>query len=388
MKTVRRYFFREIAGSVAFVCAAFLGLFFFIDFVAESGSVGRGTYTLGHAAIYSVLMVPSHLYELAPIAVLIGSIYALARMAQSSEYTIFRTAGLGPRRALRLLTQLGLAFCFITFAVGDWIAPYSTQAALQLQARHKGGRDAGQMGIWLKDRQKSSTGEHTFSVNIGKVLPDGSLSSVKIFEFDEAGRPVRRIESESASIGKTGSWELRSVQLVVWPAYPDQPAHPTQRAGIPPASNGEQPGTSGVTALRLPEWAWKTSLTPSVVAAAVMPHTLTTLDLVRYVRHLAANEQAAQEYEIQFWKRALYPVACLVMMGLALPFAYLHARGGGISLKVFGGIMLGISFVLLNNVASHLGMLRNWTPWVAAATPSLIYMILSMSAFAWLVRYR
>ena len=58
------------------------------------------------------------------------------------------------------------------------------------------------------------------------------------------------------------------------------------------------------------------------------------------------------------------------MVALALPFAYLHARAGGVSLKVFGGIMLGISFVLLNNVAGHIGLLRDWTPWVVAAAPS------------------
>jgi lipopolysaccharide export system permease protein len=76
------------------------------------------------------------------------------------------------------------------------------------------------------------------------------------------------------------------------------------------------------------------------------------------------------------------------MIALALPFAYLHARAGGVSLKVFGGIMLGISFVLLNNLTGHVGNLQDWTPWVAAAVPSLAYLLLSMAAFAWLVRYR
>ncbi len=74
--------------------------------------------------------------------------------------------------------------------------------------------------------------------------------------------------------------------------------------------------------------------------------------------------------------------------GWKVELAYLQARGGGISLKVFGGIMLGISFVLLNNVAGHLGMLHNWTPWIVSSTPSLIYLLLSLAAFAWLVRYR
>jgi len=115
---------------------------------------------------------------------------------------------------------------------------------------------------------------------------------------------------------------------------------------------------------------------------------MSTLDLARYIGHLADNEQTAQSYQIQFWKRALYPFACLVMVGLALPFAYLHARAGGVSLKVFGGIMLGISFVLLNNVAGHLGLLRDWTPWMVAAAPSTLYLLLSFAAFSWLVRYR
>ena len=96
---------------------------------------------------------------------------------------------------------------------------------------------------------------------------------------------------------------------------------------------------------------------------------MSTVELWRYSAHLGDQEQASQRHEIQFWKKALYPFACLVMMALALPFAYLHARAGGVSLKVFGGIMLGISFVLLNNVSGHLGMLRDWTPWVAASAP-------------------
>ena len=108
-----------------------------------------------------------------------------------------------------------------------------------------------------------------------------------------------------------------------------------------------------------------------MVPAAVLPlKTMSTTELWRYSAHLNDQEQAAQRHQIQFWKKALYPLACLVMVGLALPFAYLHARAGGISLKVFGGIMLGISFVLLNNVAGHIGLLRNWTPWVVAALPS------------------
>jgi len=116
--------------------------------------------------------------------------------------------------------------------------------------------------------------------------------------------------------------------------------------------------------------------------------TMSTVELWRYIDHLAENEQTAQLQKIQFWKRALYPFACLVMIALALPFAYLSARSGGVSLKVFIGIMLGVSFVLVNNVFRHLGLLGNWTPWIVAAAPGALYLMASLAAFVWLVRYR
>lgn len=96
MRTVRRLLYRDIVWSVVFVAVAFLSLFFFIDFVDELDNIGRNGYTLLHAALSAALEVPAHLYELSPICVLIGTIYAMARLAQSSEYTILRTGGLGP----------------------------------------------------------------------------------------------------------------------------------------------------------------------------------------------------------------------------------------------------------------------------------------------------
>ncbi|MBW8832117.1 MAG: LPS export ABC transporter permease LptG [Burkholderiales bacterium] len=370
MKTVRRLFYVDVVSSVAFVAVAFLSLFFFIDFVDELSDAGKRGYTAFYAGLVSALELPGHVYELMPIAVLIGTIYALSRLAQSSEFTILRTGGLGPGRALSLLTTLGFAFAVLTFIVGDYLAPFAEEQAAHLQASFKGGLKLGRGGAWLKDRQLTPKGERSYSINVGSATAGGKLQDIRIFEFDSNGRMVERIAAATGEVDKHAQWRLSNVTITQW-------ADPTADQ-LPMAS--EQ---------KLPSLLWHSTLSANVVAAAVLPlSTMSTIELSRYITHLADNEQAAQQYEIQFWKRALYPFACLVMVGLALPFAYLHARGGGVSLKVFGGIMLGISFVLLNNVAGHLGMLRNWTPWIVAATPSAIYLMLSMAAFTWLVRYR
>ena len=371
MKTVRRLLYRDIAGAVGFVTLAFLSLFFFIDFVDELGDVGKNGYGIGHALLACALELPGHFYELFPISVLIGTIFALARMAQSSEFTILRTGGLGPGRALGLLSLLAVVFALINFAVGDFVSPWSEREEVALKAQFRGGRELGRIGAWLKDTRRDATGRDlNVSVNVRRTTPEGVLEGVRIFEFDADSREVARVWARSATIGK-GQWMLEDADITEWP-----------RAGAEGAG----------TAVRVRHEArtqWPSSLDAGVVAAAVLPvSTMSTLELWRYSRHLSNQEQASQRHSIQFWKKALYPLACLVMVALALPFAYLSARRGGISFKVFGGIMLGISFVLLNNVAGHLGVLRDWTPWVAAAAPGLLYLLLSMAAFTWLVRYR
>ena len=149
MKTIRRFLYAEVLAAVAFVTLGFLALFFFFDFVDELPNVGKAgaAYRLTQALAYVALMVPSHLYELLPIAVLIGTIVVMARLAQSSEYTILRTSGLGPWRALRMLLGLGAVFVVLTFAIGDYLAPFSDKNAQLLKARYQGNISLGQSWI-------------------------------------------------------------------------------------------------------------------------------------------------------------------------------------------------------------------------------------------------
>jgi lipopolysaccharide export system permease protein len=370
MKTVRRMLYRDIVSSVTFVALAFLSLSFFIDFVGELEKIGRPGYTVLAAVISSLLELPGNLYELLPIAVLIGTIYAMARLAQTSEFTILRTSGLSPLRALRLLALLALLFTTLTFAIGEYVVPFSERRMELLKAALSGGRKIGATGAWLKERRSTEHGEHSFSVNVAGIDGRATLVGIRIFEFDADGRHLSRIIAREATVGADSAWTLSDAEVTTWPTRGGTTQDQVQRQSLP--------------TLR-----WPSTLSAGVVSAAVLPlKTMSTVELWRYSQHLSGQEQASQRYQIQFWKKALYPLACLVLTALALPFAYLHARGGGISLKVFGGIMLGISFVLLNNVAGHIGMLRGWTPWLVAAMPSAVFLLLSMAAFGWLVRYR
>jgi lipopolysaccharide export system permease protein len=365
MKTVRRFFYREVSMAVTLVTLGFIALFFFFDFVEELQSVGRisaAGYKIPQALIYVALMAPAHIYELLPITVLIGTIFVMARLAQSSEFTILRTSGLGPWRALRTLMLLGMAYVMFTFAVGDYVAPLADRTAQLLKARFQGKVTVGKTGAWLKEKQAYGH----YAVNVGSLASDGSMKDVRIFEFDNQGYLVSLTQAQSGQFGSHDDWNMQHVDRTEFTS--------TDAKG------------SRVDRATVDSFRWPTQISAEMVAAAVLrPERMSTLDLFQYMRHLSANGQSAQKYEIQFWKKVFYPLSCVVMVVLALPFAYLHFRSGSIATYVFGGVMAGISFVLLNNVLSDLGTLQGWQPWVTAALPGLIYTALSLSAFSWLV---
>ena len=371
MRTIRQLLYKEILVAVGFVTLGFLALFFFFDFVDELrwvGKSGETGYQLTHALLVVALMVPSHLYELLPITVLIGTIFVMARLAQSSEYTILRTSGLGPWRALKTLLLLGLAFVVLTFAIGDYLSPVSDRAAQLIKARYQGGITVGQTGAWLKEKQD----DHSFAANVNALGAQGRMQGVRIFEFDHNGLLVSLMHAESADVASGGAWTLTNVERS---SFHTQDTQATD--------------TASVERSHLDTYRWSTEISTEMVSTALLkPDRMATLDLFQYIRHLNANGQSAQRYEIEFWRKVFYPLSCLVMVVLALPFAYLHFRAGGITTYVFGGVMAGISFFLLNNVFGYIGNLQNWQPWLTAAAPGLIYSILSLAAFGWLVLRR
>ena len=368
MKTIRKLVHREIIAAVVFVTLGFLALLLFFDLVDELRWVGRsptGGYEVSHALLFVALGIPSHLYELLPITVLIGTIFVMARLAQSSEFTIMRTSGLGPGRALRTLLTLGAMFVLLTFAVGDYIAPLSDRAAQLVKARHLGRLTTGATGAWLKERQAGQS----VAVNARAIAPDGSMMGVRIFEFDGRGQLVSQTHAETARFEPDGAWTLNQVLRSRF-------FHPEN-------------ADSRIEHLKTDTLRWPTKISADMVAAAVLkPDRMATLDLFQYIRHLKANGQSAQRYEIEFWRKVFYPLSCLVMVVLALPFAYLHFRSGSLAGYVFGGVMAGISFFLLNNLFGFAGNLQNWSPWLTAAAPGIIYSLLSLAAFGWLVLRR
>jgi lipopolysaccharide export system permease protein len=388
MKTLRKLIYGETLWSIGLVTVGFLTLFMFFDLVDELQNLGRahiadgGTYQVRHALLYVTLLLPSRLYELLPISVLIGTIFVMARLAQSSEYTILRTSGLDPWRALRLLLSLGGAFVALAFVVGDYISPAADRASQLLRAQYQFRITIGQTGAWLREKQGSAS----YVVNVKSLSPSNTMQGIEIFEFRSDGRIQAVIQARQASFTPEDAWLLQEVQRTQFKQAQDHIDGARQTMAQPAAQRG---AGELVERTALEQLRWATEISAEMVSVALLkPERMRTIDLFSYIRHLKANGPNAQRYEIEFWRKVFYPISCLVMVMLALPFAYLHMRSGGISAYVFAGVMIGISFFMMNSIAVYVGNLQQWQPWLAAGAPGLLYTAVSLCAFGWLVLRR
>ncbi len=353
----QRYLMREVFGAVFLVLAAFLALFSFFDLINEFRRVGESSYEAWHALVIVALSLPGLVYELIPIATLIGTLYALSTLARHSEITVLRASGLATRDLLMTLFRVAALLALLTFVVGEGLVPFSERLGQEIKARALSkviAQSGFSSGLWLKDGRSF--------VNVREATPDARLQQVRIYKFNERNALESVTEVEEAHFEHSGRWGLQGVVRTLLEG---------EVARVERSETGQ----------------WESAVTPDLLAVLmVSPDRMSLFGLFNYTRHLVDNRQKTERYQIAMWKKLLYPLAVFVMVALALPFGYSHDRVGGVSLKIFSGVMLGILFYALNGLFANLGAINAWPPLASAAAPSAIFLMAAIGMLWWVER--
>ncbi|HET6801189.1 MAG TPA: LPS export ABC transporter permease LptG [Casimicrobiaceae bacterium] len=357
MKTLQRYIGRDVLFATLLIFGALLALFAFFDLIHELGDVGRGDYTISRALLYVTLHLPSRLYELFPVAALIGTLFAIAQLVANSEYTVMRASGMSLARVTWSVLRVGLPLAAATFLAGEYVAPPAERIAQTVRTSSDSSRVVAQQfesGFWFKQ-------DLTF-VNIRTVLADMTLSGVRMYEFgDDLRLKVVRI-AQSGRFAGNGQWQLENVKST-------------------------EIGTDATRVTTAPVFLWTTVLRPSILNVyQVAPERLELGALYDNIRVLGNNAQKTSRFEIAFWNKVFYPLAVLVMMVLALPFAHFQRRQGGVGFRIFAGTMIGLSFFLLGRLFSNLGLLNDWPPLFSAVFPLAFFTAVAVAMMGWIER--
>ncbi len=355
MSILFRYVAREVLMASLLALLALLSLFSFFDFIAELSDAHSATYTPLIASLFVAMNMPGRIYELMPLAVLIGGLFAWNRFSLSSEFSVMRTAGLATSTLVGWMLFLGLLIGSSTLLFGEYVTPVSARAAQQLKIRATSGVVAKDFasGLWAKDGR-------TF-INIRELRPDSSLVGVHLYEFD-ADFNLKLMRRAERAQWQDGRWMLHQVTQTVI-------------------------NETGTSTAREPDRAWTSAVTPDLLAVLmVVPERMAISALYAYIRHLDENLQDSRRYSIALWVKLAYPMAAPVMLILALVFAYHPPRHGGTGGRLLAGILIGLGFHLSSRLAGQIALLERWPTIAPALVPILVFGLAAFVALWWVER--
>lgn len=344
MKILNKYLFKEVAVNVLLVMLALIAMFSFFDLIQELESLGKGSYGLGKVLLFVFLSAPGHVYDVMPVAVLVGCMYSLGQFSRHSELIVLRVSGLSLLDISISLLKVGAMFTVMTFLIGELVTPLSEKVAQRMRIKATDSVIAQDFrsGLWVKDGNSF--------VNVEEVLPDATLLNIHVYEFDHKFKLLTASDAKSGQF-ENENWNLKEVSKT---SFDRDATHVEKSANA----------------------TWHSLIRPELLnVLLVLPEKMSAWNLHSYINHLAINKQKTTRYEVAFCAKIIYPLACLVMVILALPFGFIQQRNEGASTKIFLGIMLGVMYQILNRVFVHLGLLNDWSPLFSAIAPTVLFLM-------------
>lgn len=367
MKTARRYIASEIYRSTIAVTLVLVGLFMFFDMIENLDNLNE-RFTFGTLLLLQLMQIPTRLYDLLPIALLIGAIIALAGLAQRNELVVLRVSGISSRRLLGMLWMGTIPIMVFALLLSEGVTPYAESKTGQLNLQLLGKSSGARMnsGYWF--REPTDNGALRV-INISRISSEREVENIRIYNFDAEGKFKELIHAQR------GLFQHQELQLTQ--AKLIRTDFDLETALMDPTA----PLTPLSTQTMLDSYTISTSLTQArLLASELQPDRMSIMGLLDYIQYLEDNHLQSNRQVVALWRKGVYPFTLLVMITLAAPISFMQTRKGGAGLKVFGGILIGVVFFMINQLALNLGMLNNLPPWLTALAPNTIALVIASLA--------
>ena len=351
MNILDRYIIRRILGVTALVLSVVLALAVLFTFIGEQGDTGTGHYTAIEAFWFSLMSLPQQAWELMPIAALIGSLLGLGSLANGSELTVARAAGVSIGRIALSVFMAGVLLVGIEVLLGEIIAPPMQQAARQQKAFDRfNNASLGGGAAWVRDGnlilnvQQSQNGMRLGGMLVFELTDDHHLVAV--------GRAARAVPSGQRS------WQLHG--------YAETRFEGDQVSASAQGVRSLESNVSGQF-LRL---------------AMAEPRELATGALYSLIRYYQSNQLDPKPYLFAFWSRIARTAAIAFAVLLAMPFVMGPLRSSASGARVLIGLLLGLGFFFLQRLIESGTVVFNLDPVLLAWLPTALLVTATLGLLA------
>lgn len=370
-------FHRHVAGTlllasigVLFAMLALMALFALMDELRDASD----GYSFTDALLYVGLSLPRRALEILPYAVFLGSLVGLGSLAEHSELTVARAAGMSPAQMYLGVAAPALLLLVLGFAVGEWVAPAGEERAELFKEQQLQGSDTVAVagGYWYR--------EGNLFMNVDGLLEGGGVSGARQFFYDDNKNLTRTRHAETATWDAVeGYWLLQGVVATELPVPVLRQRAPG--SGMRLEQDLVDPGTR-VDTTQSSDLRWIAQADPRLLSARLLvdENRLSIADLYYQINYMRREKLSVTTYELAFWTRVQQPLAVLGLALLAMAFVLGPLRQVSIGLRVSAGVLVGLTFKYLQDLFAPMSLVYGLPPAVAVAIPILVCWLVAVVA--------
>ncbi|AZD46511.1 LPS export ABC transporter permease LptG [Pseudomonas chlororaphis] len=350
MVKLDRYIGNSVLLAILAVLGIILGLASLFAFIDEMGSVSD-SYTVMDVLSFVVLTAPRRLYEMLPMAALIGCLIGLGSLASNSELTIMRAAGVSVGRIVWAVMKPMLFLMVAGVLIGEYVAPATESQAQASRALAQGSGDAqsSKHGLWHRQGEEF--------IHINAVQPNGLLYGVTRYHFDDQRHMLSSSFARQARFEES-YWQLSDVTTTYF------------REGHTEVIN-------------TPQERWDVALSPQLLSTVVMaPESLSISGLWGYIHYLADQGLNNGRYWLAFWVKVLQPLVTAALVLMAISFIFGPLRSVTLGQRVFTGVLVGFTFRIAQDLLGPSSLVFGFSPLFAVLVPAGICALAGL----WLLR--
>jgi lipopolysaccharide export system permease protein len=274
-------------------------------------------------------------------------------MGNNRELVAMRAAGVSILGIVKSTLVAGIILAIFAFCISELIAPTTEAQAQMLRAvaQHKPLVMHAKYGLWLREGEQF--------INIRHIKENGELADISIYDstFLQDQPHLKSItHAQNAVYVKSNEWRLEDIM----------------QSTI---------STTQMLSDKQNQKMWQTNIAPDFMQIAVVnPDNLSLIDLSHYIEFLKNNHQKAQKFQLAFWERVFNPLVIFVMLMVATPFVIGVRRGIDVGGRMMIGIVIGMSFNIIDHIFGHLGLIYDINPLIIVLLPSTLVSSLSIYA--------
>lgn len=352
MKIIDRYISKNFIKSFLLSLIAFVGIFLVSQLFKVIRYVSDGRFSADESIIYILTMIPKILIDVAPLAVLLGSLMTISSMASNLEIISLKTSGISFKRIILFPVLISVIISGVVFYINDSLYPYALRKNREIKSRDVIVREA--------PTEKSNAflrGENgNYIYLMGKInRKTGFAENIEIIDLNSTFDKVERIiTSKDGRYNFTKKiWMLKDANIYDG----ENIAKPIKKEMFTEDRYNDEPD--------------------NFITQNVEPRTLTIKELKKAIREIKSVGGDTREFLVELGNRYSFPFASFIISFLGLSLGSRYVRGAS-ALNLALSVALGYGYYIVQASFEALSINGFLNPFIGGWIPNIIFLVVGI----------